>query len=492
MSTVPLAIVGNALAGMVCATERARRGLPTLLINPGGPWGGYFAGLQAGGQRWDMGTVLYEFTSFRTPAEPPALASYDPLRRNDIGRFTHAVQAYVAAHQPAHDIVPLQMWTGAHWLPDLLLGNGLDALPRLSCAAAAREELRAIVDAVAHSPWHARRKNDWPEHGPESYELVSRLNHGAVLHDAVFAPFARQVLDRDSGHIAALFHRIPWLPLYWPETLLTALEGRPTGLPPTVYSHPRGACVADLCASLVETMRTEPLIRLCEERVRSVERDGPGYAVQLERSGRIAARRLAWAQTPRQALAACGADMPAAVEERLPLTLALLRLPSEALRREFSVAHLAAADTGLYRVSHVSHCAGETGAEVRLAVEAHPSRLEAHHGPTPDDASLVQAMLRDLAQVGLVAPDASAGFAQVLRLPGALPLPTPASMAAYAQERALMLQSLPGIEPLAASAGPYATSLSDQIVQGLQLAEADAPPMPIDEATAPTREAVHA
>jgi hypothetical protein len=62
-------------------------------------------------------------------------------------------------------------------------------------------------------------------------------------------------------------------------------------------------------------------------------------------------------------------------------------------------------------------------------------------------------------------------------------------MAAYAHERALMLQSLPGIEALAASAGPYATSLSDQIVQGLKLAEADISTRPIDEARAPACEA---
>lgn len=488
MNTVPLTIVGNALAGMVCATERARQGLPTLLVNPGGPWGGYFAGLQADGRRWDMGTVLYEFTSFRTPVEPPALASYDPMRRNDIGRFTHAVQTYVGAHQATRDIAPLQMWTGRDWLPDMLLGNDLDTLSRWPCAAAAREELRTIVDTCADSPWHPRHKNRWPEHGPESWATVSRMNHGHVLHDAVFAPFARQVLDGDGTHIAALFHRIPWLPVYWPETLLAALEGRPTGLPPTVYSHPQKACVADLCASLVETMRAEPLIRVCDERVLRVARDGRGFALQLERSGALTTERLGWAQTPRQALAACGAGLPAAVEERLPLTLVLLRLPRDAMRREISVAHLAAADTGLYRVSDVSHCADEADADARLAIEAHPARLEARHGATPDDASRLQAVLRDLADVGLVAADARARFAQVLSLPGALPLPTPASMAAYAHERVLMLQCLPGIEPLAASAGPYATSLSDQIVQGLKLADA-VPIPPTHAALAAAREA---
>ncbi len=475
----PLVIVGNALAALVAATERADQGLPTTLLNPAGPWGGYFAGVHAGGERWDAGMVLYEFTSFRTPSETPHVSTYEPTRRNDIGRFTRVVEDYVARCQPVREIAPLQMWTDAGWLPDLLLGNSVEAVAALPCAAAAREELRAALPSALGSPWHARRKGGWLPASTPSYEEVSRINHGHVLHEAVFAPFARQVMNRGCEHIDGLFHRIPWLPLYWPETLLAALEGRPTGLPETAYSHPVGRCVADLCAQLQARIQADPLIEVRKEGLLRLAATGRGFALDLADGSRLQAERLAWAQTPRQALAALGATLAPAVEDRLPLTLAMLRVPRAAVARAFSVAHIATNRSGLYRVSNQSHCAGDQDStEVRLVVEAHPQRLADHHTTAGQDVrepqATARAILDDLAAMGLLQPGATASFAHVVQLGGALPLPTPASLAAYAHEHEEMLRLAPALEPLAASAGAFATSLSDQIVQGLKLAHTSA------------------
>ncbi len=475
----PLAIVGNSLAVAVAATERARRGLRTVVVNPGGPWGAYFAGVQADGRRWDAGMVSYEFTSFRQPGTPPPLASYDPMVRNDIGRFVGVVQDYIQGRQATRTMAAPQMWIDGRWLPDLLLANGLDTLPQLACAAAARAELAAGIDAARASPWHARRKNDWAAdgRGPDGALLdcvtVSRLNHGRVLHEAVFAPFARQVLGRDASHLAALYHRIPWLPLYWPETLLSWLDGRPQALPPTEFSYPVGASVADLCAALGTELAAAPEVDCRLQKLASVEARAQGYVLRLADGETVHAQRLAWALSPAQGLAACGQDVPAPPEQRLPLLLAFLRLPRAAVSRSFSVVHAAAADTGLYRVNHVSDCAGEfESPDVRLVVEAHPEVLQGRHGVLADDAATLRAVLDDLAGLGIVRAGATPAFAKLMRMAGALPLPTADGLTAYAEHRAMLLRCLPGVEAIGNSAGPFATALSDQIVQGLVLAEA--------------------
>lgn len=470
----PLVLVGNALAVQVAALERAAAGLPTVVVNPGGPWGGYFAGVEAGGRRWDAGMVLYEFTSFAAPAEAPPLASYDPLRRNDIGRFCATVQAWVARHQVTRTIAAPQMWTGERLLPDLLLANGLEALEQLPCADAARAELRATLAAREASPLHARRKLGWtgpdaPAGGPDA-ETASRLNHGEVLHDAVFAPFARKVLGRDAAHIVAAFHRIPWLPLYWPQTLLRWLDGMPQALPATAFSHPLGGRVADLCAALAAQMAASPWITLCSERVLGLDRTPAGFMLQLERRGRLVGARLGWAQTPRQGLAACGATPAAPAEQRLPLTLTLLRVPASARRRTIGVLHAIGSDTGFYRVSDASANAADAAPEIELVAEAGTEHLAARLGASADDTTIVRATLDELAQIGVLADGTSASFSRVLRIAGALPLPTADTLNGFAGDRALLQQRLPGVELIGASAGPFATSLSDQIVGGLQLA----------------------
>jgi hypothetical protein len=69
---------------------------------------------------------------------------------------------------------------------------------------------------------------------------------------------------------------------------------------------------------------------------------------------------------------------------------------------------------------------------------------------------------------------------------GALPLPTAEGLSANADQRAQLLVRWPGVELFANSAGPFATSLSDQIVQGLLLARtasSELPPIDIDTRT---------
>jgi len=468
----PLALVGNSLAVQVAATERARRGLPTLVINPGGPWGGYFAGVKAGGTLWDAGMVAFEFTSFRTPGSPPAIASYDPMRRNDIGRFTHAVRSYVEEHLPTRAIRPLQMWLDDRLLPDLLLGNALEALSQLGCKQAVREELRSHLSTALASPWHAQRKDLWPHVDVPDYDTVSRINHGNVLHDAVIAPFARKVLGRDAGHLHALFHRIPWLPLYWPQTLLAALDEVPTNLPTTVYSHPVGAPVAQLCAQLASKMATSSALTVLHERVIGVERSAQGFVLHLEQSGKLHAARLGWSPTPLQGLQACGIDPGTPPEPRLPLMLVFLRVARHALLREFSVLHAPSSDTALYRVVNATDCAGLGDEEtVEIVAEANLQVFTTHHGSAVDDPATTRAVIADLHRLGVVSEGYAPLFSHVMRLPSALPLPTPEGLRTWALERDLLLERLPGLEPLANSSGPFATSLSDQIVQGLQLAE---------------------
>jgi hypothetical protein len=467
----PLALVGNSLAVLVAATERARRGRPTLVIHPGGPWGGYFGGIEADGVRWDAGMVMYEFDSFRMPVEAPALASYAPLRRNDIGRFCTRVRDFVQRHQATRTIDTPQMRHHGMWLPDLLLANRIEALPRLACAEAARAELGADLPQRQASPWHARRKDDW-QPGPD-YDQASRANHGSVLHDALFAPFARQVLDRDASHLRALYHRIPWLPLYWPETLHQALCGPLPTLAPTTFSHPVGGSVADLCGALAQAMEASPQVTLRHGAIRRIETDRQGFALTLANGVTLPARRLAWGGTPRQALAALGEEVAAAAEPRLPLLLTFLRLPQAALRRRFSVLHLAGNDTGHYRVNDVSANRGDDGDDVRLTVEANAARFAAHHGAPADDAAVLRAVMQDLAVAGIADDAAVPRFARVLRLPAALPLPTPDGLAAWHQEHDRLREALAGLELVGASSGPFATSLSDQIVQGLRLAEID-------------------
>lgn len=471
-SNIPLTLIGNSLAVQVAATERAARGEFTLVINTGGPWGGYFSGIKLDGSLWDAGMVAFEFTSFRTPTAPASLATYDPMRRNDIGRFTQIVQNFVEKRLPTREIGPLQMWIGDRYIPDLLLGNEVEAVRQLPCFVAIYEELIKTMPQNTSSLWLAKHKDNWPIRDIPNYDVISRINHGNVLHEAVFAPFGQKVMGQDASRLHGLFHRIPWLPLYWQETLVSALKGENRILKPTIYSQPIGAPIAQLCIDLTQEMIDSPHITVRNDKVQSIERTGSGFQLRLEHTGTVHTSRLGWSQSPRQGLSACDVNIESMAESRIPLMLIFIRYTGDVLRKEFSVVHTTSPDTGFYRINNLSELTNANAHKTtKIVVEANPEIFNHCYHVLGKNQSVERVVIQELQRLGIVASGVEPSFIHVLRLPNALPLPTPESHDAWLFEQKKLLETLPGIELLANSAGPFASSLADQIIQGLQLVD---------------------
>lgn len=488
--TCPLLLVGNSLAVLVAATERARLGLQTTLVNPGRGLGGYFAGVQVMGRRRDAGMVLFEASAFSEASAKPSLDGYNPMKRNDVGRFMGVIRDYVRSQQQTRLIDAPQMWLEGNWMPDMMLGNGIDAMPRLSQRDRIREELTAISARIRvdSSLCHPANKSAWPVDGaapadwrlmtagrslPFDCDSISRLVHGNTLHEAMFLPYAKQVMHRDATHLSALYHRLPWLPLYWPESLLAVLNGQPSRLAPTQLAHPEGSTVADVCQRLIAKVRQDPAITLIEDQPIGMKRAADGFKLKLARQGELKAPRLAWAMTPGQGLQLAGLPSAPANDERLPLVLSFFRIPEDQLGRAFSFVHTIDDAVGIYRVTNSTACgAPSEPGMVNLVVEANPRRMASVHrlDKQTTDAALIQGMLADLQRTGLIRSLDETPMAEVRRFDGALPLPTHDAVRHFLADQRALVEAFPGIELMSASAAPFAMGLSDQMVQGLQVA----------------------
>ncbi|MDO4904483.1 MAG: hypothetical protein Q4A16_02860 [Lautropia sp.] len=489
VSPAPLVLVGHSLAVLVAATERAHRGLPTTIVNPGAqPLGGWFAGVQALGRRHDAGMMFFEFSSREEPIAPPRLDSYDPMKRNDVGRFCAVVRRYVQSYQSTRPIGMPRMWVDGQLLPDMMTGQGLSALPHLRASAAIHRELSSISQQIRHDTvlWHPSNHKTWPvdASAPADWSLapaqhdalrfdcdtLSRRLHGQSLHEALFLPFARQMLNRDASHLAAAYHQVPRLAMYAPDALLAAMDGKATA-PTAIFNHPQQHTVADLCQQLAQMVRNDPLITLIEDRILHLGGKPQDFLLMLQAHGELRARRLGWALTPSDAISAAGMMAAPDVNSHLPLLLGFFRLPTDALRHGFSVVHAVSNDTGIYRVTHSTQCGTPTEAGfTELVIEANRERFTAFHGQLADDGAIEQAMLHDLTTMTLLKPGSKPAAFELHRIDEGPALPTLDAVATSMDERQRMQHHFPGIELLGDSAAPFATSLSDQIIQGLQQA----------------------
>ncbi len=487
-SSESLVLAGNSLAVLVAATERAHRGLPTTIVNPGGTLGGYFSGVQALGRRHDAGMMFYEFSSSDEPATPPRLDSYDPMKRNDASRFCAVVRRYVQSYQSTRPIRMPRMWVDGQLLPDMLLGHGLQALPHLKHSAAMHRELSAISRQVRHDTtlWHPSNHKAWPADGsapadwpngaqqsalPFDCDTLSRRLHGPSLHEAVFLPFARQMMNRDAAHLAAVHHRVASLPMYCPETLLAVLCGKNVPQAAPIFNYPQHNTVANLCQQLALMVRNHPLITLIEDQILHLGGRQHDFLLMLKKHGELRAARLGWSLSPSFGIHAAGMMAAPEASTRLPLLLGFFRLPQDAMRHAHSIVHAVANDTGIYRVVNSTLCGAPTDSGfTELVIEAHPQRFREFHGELHGDAAFEQAMLRDLATMTLIKPGTQVAGFELRRLEHALSLPTHEAVDTFLEERERLLHHLPGIELIGSCAAPFSTGLTDQIVQGLQLA----------------------
>jgi len=461
MSTM---VYGGSLAALVAAERIASAGHCVTLVTPSPHLGGHFAGVQLGEARFDAGLVIFEFGALNSE-QAPDVASYDRDVRNDCGRFGSVLAGYAESMGVTLSRIPrLQMWSERGLIPDFVFDTrveGVRALP-IWLREHARTEIDAIVAGGEH-PWHARRKYREPGYEHLSYESASLANHGVLLHTCFLEPFARKVTGRSSAELLALYSRAAWLPLFWPETLKRAFDGATALLPDMPFHVARAGAVSDLVRAIALRIRTHPSIDHKIATITGVHaaRDGVDLTTA---DGTLRATRLVWGHDLDALAHAVG--VPSAEEiERSRVVIAIATVARGDVADPSLGTVMLPQDPALpYRITNQSTNAGVPDEPfVRLSVEWGADNAAS------DDHALLAGTRDALARVGMTAPDAEFVQHKVLRIARALVIPNAANRARIVRVRDdIEGLGLP-LHLVAPSAGFGVASLSDHLVQGLQV-----------------------
>jgi hypothetical protein len=458
-------VYGGSLAALVAADQLAEAGEAVQLVTPSPHLGGHFAGVLLGGVRFDAGLVIFEYGALNSGGTPDPL-SYDPDARNDCGRFGAVLTSYTESLGIALERVPaFRMWFDGARIPDFVFDTrleGLRALPR-SLREHARAELEMLVSRGEH-PLHARRKYREPRYRSVSYEDASIANHGAVLHHSCLDPFARKVTGRPTGELLALYSRAAWLPLFWPETLLAALDGDPAPLPDIPFHVSRGGAVADVTAAIVARLSASPRVTHTVAPVQALSAAGDGIRMQVE--GRtLHGTHLVWGHDVDELDRLITGEAGPAVT-RAPVTIVLAQVPRADVADPAVGTLILPGDRALpYRIANQSTNAGTPDASlVRISVE-----WGGADAPSGDDA-LLAVTQGALVRTGITHADAGFVSHRILRIPKALVVPSASNRDTMLTARTRVEASGLPILPVAPAAGFGVASLSDQLVQGMKAA----------------------
>jgi len=455
-------LLGNNIAMLVAALELAAKGRRVGLLLDGKSAGGHFAGTRLEGHDFDIGMVLFERAA--SAAQSTDLGDYQPSRRNDSARFAALAAGYLDRHVATVRVPTPQVFAAGNRHADFVISNRLDCFSSLADGGAVRREL---ADASSAHRLHASHKVASVEYDSATYEQASLFNHGPTLHGACFEPLCEKILGVPSSSIVARYHRLGWLPLYYPQTLAKAVSGEPDCLAEYPFWSAAGGFSGELVATMQRALE-DSAVEIIEGAVTALTLETDGYYAVAVQGLAYRSRHLALGVTQERASQLLQLPATAAVPG-VSVAILLGLVHRDLLVHTASCLFVLDPDYAVYRITDQDACAGLDPEWHRISVETNPTYFSRLYRATDTDQQQA-CMVAELVRLKVIADPGAFKVLRHIRAANALPLPTAAAVQDAAR-LAVVLADRPQLELTGGLLGMGASSLNDQIVQGLRLAE---------------------
>ena len=458
-------IAGNYLTSMIAALELAKAGKKVALLNPTPTWGGHFTKLTVNGLPFDPGAISHEFTAFNETGSKDPL-EYSAAMRNDWGRFAGLIEEYTRSHIELVKMQTPQTVYNQQMFNDIIMTNKLDVLQHPVLKGRIKGETTMLLQKTDNT-FHARNKKTNDDFLKKSYYEVSLRNHGATLHSALFEPYFHKMSNLSSTRLIARFHRIGWLPLYYPETIHSQYSNEPQVLNDTYFCYPKAGYIAIFAETLLKRIEEAGVV-ICREKIERVE-DKDGQTTVLTMEGPVfVTPKLIWSLT-HDALITAVTGNPPNVFERWSASLLFVTIPSKQIQKNFSVLWSPDDRTLFYRACNQSNSSQEDTDEQRITIEMNPDYLNSH-GLT-DDESIISRMKQDFCTLGIVNDSSHIQVQGFKTLKNVLLLPSLENWNLLEKERDVLYDAYPNVHFTRNADAFFTDTLNDQIIKGLRIAK---------------------
>jgi hypothetical protein len=455
---------GNYITTLVGALEIAKTGKKVCVVNPVPTWGGHFSKINVNGLNFDPGAVSHEFTTFNDEGIKDPL-TYNPARRNDVGRFIKLVEAYTQSHIEVVKMhTPCTVYDQKLY-PDLIMINRFEVLQHPGLKERIKGELSTHALSHQHEwhPIHKKTSNQFYEH---NYYEISVATHGATLHSELFEPFFFKMSNLSSTRLLALYHRIAWLPLYYPETILSQFGNNPQVLNETYYCYPKAGHIGVFAETLVQKLEAAG-VTILRDGITSVA-DTPGKTtIHLKNNTQLTAPKVIWSLAHDQLITSATGKEPNQFE-RWSATLAFITIPTKEIIKPFSVLYSPDDKILFYRASNLTNSSQSDEENSRFVVEYNPDYLKGFEITT--DEAIAERVRTDFMLLGIITDPAHIQVAGIKTLKNVLLLPSKENKHLLENERDILYEHYPNILFTRNTDAFFTDTLNDQIIKGLKIA----------------------
>ena len=476
-------VYGNCLAAMVGALELAKNNNKVTLVNATEHWGGHFCPFLFDKKFYDPGMLMYEFDSFNE-FNSDDISSYDPNVRNDVGRFSQIVKTYIDDLIPSNIIETPMMMINGEFIKDFLISNTFDFLKIISPIEKNQmiEELKSLL-TENNQPFHPKFKHKNATYLNHSLYDISIANHGELFHQKFIEPYCKKILNISSKKVIALYHRICWLPMFYPETLLSYLNNSFFKKLKTNFHYPKNSYSTQITKILLNKIHNTENIELIEKaKIKKISvldnLSEAEFSISSKNTNRsIIVNKIdkfAWGSSLNEFNNIFHKGILDEYEfKRTSVGMLFLSVESSNLKKVFSVLNIIDHKFSIYRITNQSFCAQENSKYRRLTVEFNINFYEDLYVKDMTDFEIAKNLFIELENMGILKNRTNFNEHKLLKIRNAFISPTEENYKIFKSEVSLFdkickMQNL-SILLVGPGAGFFSSSMNDQILQGLKL-----------------------
>lgn len=244
-----ITIYGSNLAALVCAVELVRKGLSLRLkFESSSILGGHFSGLQLESKKIDLGMVLLEprFSDVQKP-----VSEYCGQFGRLLNDFNRSVFDWLDDQNIGRQLVKVQTVYQNRLYEDFMISDSLKVLDALNISYDEIEKLKTqMLDDPNHL--HPRNKNDI------SVGQMPMADFFPEVYGNQISEFLLQIAEKIGGpdalQLPVQFHRLLWLPLYYPESIIGYIESEEDSLNKLEFWSPQEGGVSGVVQHFIRIL----------------------------------------------------------------------------------------------------------------------------------------------------------------------------------------------------------------------------------------------
>ncbi|RYH21542.1 MAG: hypothetical protein EON54_25555, partial [Alcaligenaceae bacterium] len=340
------------------------------------------------GLAFDLGMVMLEPHS--TPADPcHDLQTYDPKKLYDWTRFGHLASDWLNNQVALRRVSTPTCQVDGKIGPDFLLSNRLDVFSKAG--------LSGPPNIDPHSPLHARNKLSDGAYDRATYAQAADWNHGTDVQKKYFEPFVRKVTCQQSNQLLARQHRALWVPLYYPETMTSALKGAPHTLKEYPFWTTDSGCISTWIRDMYAEVVASPTANVNTSPISEISHGSTGWTVNTNDGAQWNATDTVMS-LPMQRCSQLLGVAPHDISNRISISIFLCSIAAEKIRWDSGCHMIVDEDFAIFRITSPERQAGRDSRTLRLVAEASPAVLRQRY-PHLDPAAAIREELVSLLQL---------------------------------------------------------------------------------------------